>query len=249
MPTQTTKTPPTGSHRRLVAIPGAGRNDDDGEGRFTRWFPWIIVALLLLALPVAIMLNQQVGADRDRADETVIDLNNTANQAKGLADQIKAECDVGNLAGPICQTASVVQADPVPGPRGQPGPAGQPGPTGPAGAAIVGPVGSPGPRGEPGESVTGPPGPPGPAGPTGQDGSEGSDGVGEPGPAGPAGEPGPAGPAGQDGTDGQDGSPATSMTISGADGSVQSCTRSGGTDTSPIYDCTYTTPPPDGGLI
>lgn len=248
MSTSTTKMDPhRHPHRRVVAIPSV--RDDDGEGRFVRWIPWIIVGLLVLAIPVAVMLNQRVGEDSDRveqettrADQNAVDLSNTAGQAKSLADQIRAECDAGRLSGAVCQTAAQVQADPVPGPRGAPGPAGSPGAQGIPGESIVGPQGPPGPPGRDGEP--GGPGPPGEPGRDGSDGAPGSNGsAGEPGPAGPQGEPGPAGPAGKDGN------PATSYTVNGADGSVQQCTRSGGSDATPIYDCTYTTPPPDGGLI
>jgi len=206
-----------------------------------RWFPWIIVALLAIALPVAILLNQRVGADRERADQTTVDLNNTAAQAQGLADQIRAECDAGRLAGPICVQAADVQADPVPGPRGVPGEPGVPGRPGDPGESIQGPAG---PRGEPGEAGRpGSPGAPGSPGSPGEPGADGADGDSIQGPAGPKGD------TGDPGQPGADGSPATGFTINGADGSVMQCDRSGGSDTTPIYDCAYTTPPPDNGLI
>lgn len=198
MPTTPTRKMPRHDARTPVGIPSA-LTDQEPESRLTRWLPWILLALLVLAVPVAVLLHQRVSSSEQ-------DLSNTAAQAKSLADQIRAECNAGRLTGPVCQTAAEVSADPVPGPRGAPGPAGERG--------GIGPSGPPGP--------VGPPGPPG---------------MGEPGPRGPTGEPGPAG---------QDGSPATSFSITGPDGSVQECTRSGGPDTSPTYECSYSMPPSDG---
>jgi hypothetical protein len=220
-------------------MPSAKPNSD--EGRLSRWLPWIIVGLLVLAIPIGIWLNQRVGEDQQQADQTATDLTATADQAKGLADQIRVECDAGRLHGPVCQTASDVQADPVPGPRGVPGETGATGPEGRPGESIQGPEGPEGRPGRDGESITGPPGP---AGQPGAEGSPGRDGV-----DGKPGQDGAPGAPGADGAPGRDGSPATSYTEHGADGSVQECTRSGGSDTTPIYDCVYTTPPPQGGLI
>jgi hypothetical protein len=222
------------------------RNDRDAW--FSRWLPWIIVGLLLAIIPIGIWLNQRVGEDQQQADQTTVDLTNTADQARSLAEQIRTECDAGRLSGPICQEAVEVSDDPVPGPRGTPGEPGERGLPGAQGA-----------RGEAGESIQGPQGPVGPRGEPGAPGPQG-----EAGPAGPAGSPGAEGPSGRDGVDGQDGqdgapgadgapgrdgSPATGFTVNGADGSVMACTRSGGEDTAPVYDCTYTTPPADAGLI
>lgn len=60
--------------------------------------------------------------------------------------------------------------------------------------------------------------------------------------AGPEGKPGRDGRDGENGVDGQpgkdgkDGSPATSMTLRGS-GTVYTCRRAGGANTSPVYDC------------
>jgi len=61
------------------------------------------------------------------------------------------------------------------------------------------------------------------------------------GPAGPAGAPGASGATGPAGANG---SPATSYTNNFSDGSTQTCTRSGGPDTAPVYSCGPVQPPP-----
>lgn len=76
----------------------------------------------------------------------------------------------------------------------------------------------------------------GSAGTPGQQGAAGA-----PGPAGPAGAPGASGAAGPAGANG---SPATSYTNNFSDGSTQTCTRSGGPDTAPVYSCEPVQPPP-----
>lgn len=216
-----TKSPTTS----LPAVP-AMHPDDDDESRFMQWLPWIIIVLLLIAVPIGIWLSTRVGDETKRADQTQQVLDNTAAQARTLAQQIADECAAGRLHGPVCQTADEVRTDPVviEGPAGTPGAAGQMGPRG----------------------LTGPTGPPGPPPPCmtepsqcqGQDGVDGADG-----------KDGQDGKDGADGAPGRDGSPAVRMTKTYADGSVETCDRSGGPDTAPEYACTQTTPPapPPGG--
>lgn len=200
------------------------------ESRFTRWFPYIIIALGLIAIAAAILLTNRVREDSDRADNAETALSGTAAQAMSLADQITTECEAGRLAGPVCQEAADVAADPIPGP---PGPGGPPG----ADSTVPGPRG---PAGMDGADST-VPGPQGPQGLPGTDGADGADST-VPGPRGPE---GPPGPQGERGPAGADGSPAVSYTQNNADGSTQRCDRSGGTDTDPTYDCVYVVPPPD----
>lgn len=224
MPT-TAKDPTSPQHRLPRGTPST--RNEDCESRFWRWLPWIFVVLLLIALPVGIWMTARAGEDRARADQTQVALDSTAAQASSLADQIKAECDAGRLAGPVCQQAAEVQQTPVPVPAPIQGERGADGARGPMG-----------PQGRPGQD---PPCLTEPAECRGADGTDGTDGQ--------DGTDGADGKDGQDGTDGapgRDGSPAQTFVVNGADGSVMNCVRSGGEDTAPIYDCTYTTPPPEG---
>ncbi len=72
----------------------------------------------------------------------------------------------------------------------------------------------------------GPQGAPGTAGSNGQDGAQGA-----------KGDTGDQGPAGAAGAAGANGSPAQSFVLTYSDGSTVTCTRSGGADTAPSYDC------------
>lgn len=59
-------------------------------------------------------------------------------------------------------------------------------------------------------------------------------------------------PPGRDGTDGADGAPAPSVqsvTRTYSDGTTERCTRTGGPDTDPTFQCEVSGPPDDGGLI
>lgn len=223
---------------------GPRRTDGEREPGLMSWFPYVVIALGLVAIAVAILLSNQISADRTQSEQTEQALGSTAAQAQSLADQIAAECIAGRLAGPVCQEAADVQAEPIVGPAGTPGeigpigPIGARGPVGPIGP--MGPGGPPGGPGPPGEALQGPPGesvqgPPGVDGANGADGTNGTDGT-----------------NGQDGTngrDGVDGSPAQSYTQNNADGSVEQCTRRGDSPpTAPVYDCVYTTPPDEGGI-
>lgn len=101
-----------------------------------------------------------------------------------------------------------------------------------AAAVAANPI--PGPAGPQGD--TGATGASGAAGPTGSAGSNGTDGA--------DGATGATGPAGPTGATGPAGSPAQSTTYTYPDGSTQTCTRSGGTDTAPTYSCAAPQPPP-----
>lgn len=219
--------------------PEPRRTGGEREPGLMIWFPYVIIALGLVAIAVAILLSNQITADRTQSQQTEQALGNTAAQAQSLADQIGAECAAHRLAGPVCQQAAEVQATPIPGPTGAPGMPGDPGATGPRGlTGAMGPEGKPGPpgaTGPPGESIQGPPGEsvqgqPGADGANGADGKDGKDGA--------------------DGRDGIDGSPAQSYTTHHTDGSVEQCTRrEGSPPTAPVYDCANTTPPSGGITI
>lgn len=181
----------------------------------------IIAAWAAVLFLVGSVLYAQLGRDTAKSETQA-----TAAQAQDLAAQIQAACKNQSLAGPVCERAAQVAAQPIPGPVG---PQGDTGPQGPAG-----PVGPQGP--------TGAPGPDGPAGPAGAAGINGADGAGgSPGQNGQPGEPGPQGPVGPTG---HDGSPAASYTLTFPDGSTQTCTRSGGPDTAPEYLCAAPVPAP-----
>lgn len=212
---------------------------DDDEPRIMRWLPTLMITLGLLAVAASIWMNRSQSETTQRAEDAQSALDNTAAQAVSLADQITAECIAGRLAGPVCTHAAEVSADPVPGPAGAPGPPGLDGAPGRPGPP--GPLGPPGPTGDPGppgadSTVPGPAGSPGDTGPAGPPGDDST----VPGPSGPPGPPGPPG------------APPRGYTQSYSDGSIYTCERSGGTDASPTYACTQTTPPDDDsgdGLI
>ena len=212
-------------------------------------------------------------------------LDLTAGQAVDLAAQIQAACRTAELTGPICETATRVAADPVPGPAGPPGAPGQDGRPGVDGRGVTGTsiVGGSlvvsysdgtaqdvgvvvGRDGAPGVGITatliedgelvvvygdgrrvvagpvvGAPGAPG-RGVASVDAEDGrlavtyTDGAVED--AGPL----PSGPAGVAGD------PAASVQSERrtfSDGSVQQCTRSGGPDSDPEFDCDTVQPASD----
>lgn len=181
----------------------------------------------------------------------------TAAQAVEAANPVLELCDDQSVVGEAlradlrnpCGLAQQVKADPIPGPAGPRGDTGTPGTAGEPGA--LGPMGPQGPAGPQGPQ--GPEGPAGPAGPTGSqgpggvDGTDGTDGV--DGSDGAPGQAGPPGSAGSDGADGRDGSPAASYTMTFPDGSTQTCTRDGGPDTAPTYQCTQPSRPTDDELF
>lgn len=82
-----------------------------------------IAVLFLLGSVFVAQLGRQEARDQTGAVEQQRDA--TAAQAQSLAEQIKAACRDGSLAGPICTQAAQVAAEPIPGPQG---PRGEPGP-------------------------------------------------------------------------------------------------------------------------
>ena len=208
---------PMPPHEQTV-IEGLHRKDERGVSR------WLVVVLAIgvaLAVAVGILATRGAGQVEDQRDAA-------AEQAISLADRVEAACATGGESAlelqrvGACQVAAEVRAEPIP----VPGPQGPIGAQGPAGESVVGPVGPPGPGGPP--CPGGPPGPGGSAGLAGQDGRDGQDGA-----TGPAGPQGPAGEPGQDGTPG---APPVAYRMD-LEGVRYLCTREGGTDTSPTYNC------------
>lgn len=205
------------------------------QHRLRPWWRTIPRTRLLLAVGVLAAVLFLVGSAVWR--QLGQDAAETQTQAAGekvttLGQQILAECAVGSIPKALCDAGAEAVADPIPGPAG---------PQGDTGAA--GAQGIPGPQGPIGP--IGPSGPAGPAGPAGVAGQPGADGVdGADGGTGQSGDPGPTGPQGPVGPAGQDAQPAATYILTFPDDSTQTCTRSGGTDTSPEYLCAAPVPGP-----
>ena len=99
---------------------------EDRESIWARWWPLIILLLGILAVLVGIFLTNSARQSSNQLADTQVALNDTAQQANNLAEQIRTECTAGRLSGPVCDTASSVIETPVP----VPGPAGPTGGTG-----------------------------------------------------------------------------------------------------------------------
>jgi hypothetical protein len=159
-----------------------------------------------------------------------------------LQDQLAGSgSDVRQLAEQVEQLGGtpVVQPPPAgepgePGATGPPGPSGRPGRDGADGEN--GKDGRPGPPGTDGQSGATPPCAAEPAQCQGSAGRDGQDGA--------AGADGVPGAPGADGAPGRDGAPPAGWTWTDDVGRAQSCTRTGGPDTAPVYECT-TAPPAD----
>jgi hypothetical protein len=214
------------------------------------------IAGLLLALRQG---HQDLSAQQDRTGAVSAQLGSTAGQAKTLAQQIQDSCDRKELAGPVCDKAASVAANPVvtppssgrDGSNGALGPIGATGRTGDAGASIIGPPGIAGASGPAG--IPGPTGALGPAGQsivgitgsTGADGSPGASITGPTGAAGPAGIPGAPGEPGAPGAPGAPAPTPVAMTFAIPSGAVYRCPRIAGTDTDPVYgSCALLVAPP-----
>lgn len=199
--------------------------------------------LLLLALAAAgvlfivgSVLWAQAGQQAAQQQTGVVERQRdaAAGQAQSLAEQIKTACTAGDLHGAVCDQAEQVAATPVPGPTGPRGATGDQGATG-----VPGPAGSQGAQGP--QGVPGGQGSPGPTGAAGADGSNGDPGPqgdrGAQGEPGRQGEQGPRGDEGPPGPQGEPGAPPDSYTMQFSDGTTQTCSRSGGSDTAPTYAC------------
>lgn len=197
-----------------------------------------LAAAAVIFLLVSLLVSRFGQHDaQTQASQAVGQRDATAAQAADLARLIQQACDSGTIPAAYsaaCTKAAQVQAAPIPGPAGPQGPQGAAGVQGPAGRGIVATeiqagdlvvVYSDGSRVDVGQ-VVGADGTPGVAGAPGAAGA-----------AGPAGATGPPGPAGADG------SPASSYTVMYPDGSTQTCTRSGGSDSTPAYTCSAPTTP------
>lgn len=77
----------------------------------------LVGILAAVALTVLGILDRQ---DADQADaqraQTEVALDETAEQARSLAEQIRGECAAGQLDGPVCERAADVARTPVPAP-------------------------------------------------------------------------------------------------------------------------------------
>lgn len=205
----------------------------------------ITVAVIGVLFLVGSFLYVQFGRDTAQTQTAVAEgqRDATADRAEKAADPVLELCREQSAVGAAlranpgnpCGLAQQVKTDPIAGPAGPQGLTGSAGAIGPAGP--MGPMGPAGPQGP-----AGPAGPQGETGPAGSDGADGGDGT--DGTNGSDGATGPAGPAGPQGPAGRDGSPAESSTFTYPDGSTQTCTRSGGSDTAPTYSCTTSMPTP-----
>lgn len=70
----------------------------------------------------------QTGVVEQQRDAVTEERDAAAGQAQSLAEQIRAACSSGDLAGPVCEQAERVATTPVPPAPGPTGPEGQPGP-------------------------------------------------------------------------------------------------------------------------
>lgn len=199
-----------------------------------RAVPRTVLALAAVGLLAAVTLvvlslidrQDAVTADANRA-QTQTALDETAAQAKSLAEQIRDECAAGRLTGPVCVEAADVAATPVPTPvrpvDGRDGVNGRDGVDGQTPPCL-----------STAEQCKGPPGAAGQAGADGQPGQNGADG--RPGADGQPGAPGPTGP------------PPAGFTIVEDTGTTKRCTRDPGSpDAAATYTCTAAGPPPDPG--
>lgn len=208
----------------------------------------IAVAVIGVLFLVGSVLYAQFGRDTAQTQTAVAEgqRDATAAQAEKAADPVLELCREQSAVGAAlranprdpCGLAQQVKTDPIAGPAGPQGDTGSAGAIGPAGP--MGPTGPAGPQGPAGPA--GPAGPQGDTGPSGTDGADGSDGTN--GTNGTDGATGPPGPTGPQGPAGRDGSPAESSTFTYPDGTTQTCTRSGGSDTAPTYSCTTSMPTP-----
>lgn len=207
----------------------------------TLMFAVAVVAVLFL---VGSVLYAQFGRDAAQTQTAVAEgqRDATGAQAVQAVDPVLELCREQSAVGDAlrssprdpCGLAQQVKNDPIVGPAG---PQGVPGSTGALGP--VGPVGPAGPVGP--QGPMGPPGPTGPQGAAGADGTTGSDGVdgtdGADGSDGVDGDPGPQGPVGPVGPQGPAGPPAQSYTMTFPNGDTSTCSRTGGSDSSPTYAC------------
>lgn len=102
------------------------------EKLFPRWIPWVIVALMLVAIPVGYVLTRTTATTQDenqnlQGDKSVLtdQRDAAAGQALDLAGQIAAACASGNIPGEYrsaCAKAQQVQAQPIPPVQGERGP-------------------------------------------------------------------------------------------------------------------------------
>lgn len=99
---------------------------------FPRWIPWVLVALMVVAIPVGYLLTRTTTTTQTenanlQGDKSVLtgQRDAAAGQALDLAGQIAAACASGNIPDDYrgaCAKAQQVQAQPIPPVEGQRGP-------------------------------------------------------------------------------------------------------------------------------
>ncbi|HEY9413622.1 MAG TPA: hypothetical protein VIQ30_02580 [Pseudonocardia sp.] len=102
------------------------------ERPFPRWIPWLLVALMLAAIPVGFVLTRTTASTQNenqnlQGDKSVLtdQRDAAAGQALDLAGQIAAACASGNIPPEYtaaCDKARQVQAQPIPPVQGERGP-------------------------------------------------------------------------------------------------------------------------------
>lgn len=185
---------------------------------------WIVAAAAVAAV-VFLVIGKLT--ETDRADNNAAAADSATNNAKSLADQVKAACARGDVSvASLCRKGSEVAANPAPSPQPVAGPQGAPGVNGAPGVP-----GAPGASGQPG--IPGTPGVNGANGSNGQDGSPGA--TGAPGVPGKDGAPGKDGKDGAPGADGEDGVSVTGVTFDWTSASSCAVTVSFSDGTSKTY--------------
>jgi hypothetical protein len=219
--------------------------EDSRPPRLRRIIAGAVFVLIVMALSALVSeYVSHINTDKTTAQSQANTAGQNAADVAGNAVEACLKNPVAAKAlGIDCPQAMSVLATPIPGTPGTPG--------------TQGPKGDKGDKGDPGTVSPPlpalaplPPLPPLPALPgiPGSVGTKGDPGAtGGTGPKGDKGDPGTAGTAGTSGvggSNGANGSPAGQYTNTFADGSTQTCTRSGGPDTAPTYSCPVPTPPP-----
>lgn len=203
--------------------------------RVTPWPVLVLAGVGLLAALTLIVLSlidrQDATTANETRDQTQTALDQTAAQAKSLAEQIRDECAAGRLQGPVCAAADDVAEAPVPTPA----------------PPVAGRDGRDGTDGRNGTDGITPPCLATPEQCQGRDGTDGRDGA-----DGRDGTDGQDGQDGQDGAGGPPGPPPAGFSIVEDDGTTKRCARDPGSpDAAATYTCTTTgqgTPTPASGV-
>lgn len=200
----------------------------------------MMVAVFVIVILGGIFLSWRMTTLNQRASDNAKAVSLLSQSLDNSRQQL-TQAGITPSAPPAKTIVEEVKGSPGPagaqGVQGDPGPSGPPGPTGSTG--VQGKQGQQGAEGSPG--AVGPTGAPGVSGSDGKDGTNGKDGA--TGPAGPAGPAGPQGVAGPQGPQGAAGTMPDTVTFKHGDGTVDTCSRDSGSNSS--YTCTTSagTPP------